>query len=506
MSSYHGGQDNNIVIKLIEDFSVTTNMIGPNKNGLEIIKLNLDEINHYPPANLEPFKSNLSNFIFKNKKMNIILGNGASELIDILIRKLIDLNNYKTFHIINDIQYMEYYNSCKRYNLKNVNLNKADIICLVNPNNPTGKFYNIDSIKTIINNIKNNSSIIIDESMIFWLGPKWRENSFSSLQNFIENIKKERNIDVFIMMSWTKIFSCTGLRYGSLITNNNTVYHNILNNQVPWTVNILALKYIDYCITDEHYLNLTWRETIKIRTYMIDWIKEHFSSWTIYGEEYQSWILIDTHNENTAENIYYATKYNGTPIRWLKFGYNQPTFIRIAVRCIESVNILFNCILKTKKNILSNLLNLSYYNIDSSIIIDFKNINVNEIKIHEEYIIENHKNLMKYLNVNEKIVLPAIVLCHKTYTLIDGHHRLSILKKLGFTEIPCLLIDYKHNSIIVNEDNLSITKEIVIETAINNKTLPPKSTNHKIINKENKNFPLVIISPMIFLDNISFFN
>ena len=80
MSSYHGGQDNNVKIDFIEDFSVTTNMIGPNKSGLEEIKTSLNNINHYPPQNFEPYKSNLKEVLFKNNKSSTgLLGNGASE-------------------------------------------------------------------------------------------------------------------------------------------------------------------------------------------------------------------------------------------------------------------------------------------------------------------------------------------------------------------------------------------------------------------------------------------
>ena len=63
----HGGQDNNIKINLIEDFSVTTNLLGSNSIGMDDIKSSVNEINHYPPQNYEPYLSNMKSFIFKNK-------------------------------------------------------------------------------------------------------------------------------------------------------------------------------------------------------------------------------------------------------------------------------------------------------------------------------------------------------------------------------------------------------------------------------------------------------
>ena len=63
MQEYHGGQDNNIKIIFKEDFSVTTNIMGPSKIGLDIIKNNVLDIEHYPPSNFSPYIQNLNNFI-----------------------------------------------------------------------------------------------------------------------------------------------------------------------------------------------------------------------------------------------------------------------------------------------------------------------------------------------------------------------------------------------------------------------------------------------------------
>ena len=57
-SQYHGGQDNNIKINFKEDFSVTTNILGSNKNALDCLKENIGEIDHYPPQTFEPYVSN----------------------------------------------------------------------------------------------------------------------------------------------------------------------------------------------------------------------------------------------------------------------------------------------------------------------------------------------------------------------------------------------------------------------------------------------------------------
>jgi hypothetical protein len=72
MTEKHGGQDiYDNLDELIEDFSVTTNYLGPNKNGTKHIQNNIQLIHHYPKDDKQPYKSNLLNFLFKHIKKNI---------------------------------------------------------------------------------------------------------------------------------------------------------------------------------------------------------------------------------------------------------------------------------------------------------------------------------------------------------------------------------------------------------------------------------------------------
>ena len=83
----HGGQDINASISLVEDFSVTTNFLGPNQNGINAIKANCESINHYPNQQFEPYIGRMKQFLYRNHTQSpVLLGNGASELIDLLIQ------------------------------------------------------------------------------------------------------------------------------------------------------------------------------------------------------------------------------------------------------------------------------------------------------------------------------------------------------------------------------------------------------------------------------------
>jgi histidinol-phosphate/aromatic aminotransferase/cobyric acid decarboxylase-like protein len=498
----HGGQDNNIKINFIEDFSVTTNLMGPNKKALDKLKNIISEIQHYPPQSYEPYLSNLKSFIFKNYKINnnVLLGNGASELIDLLLRSI----KTKTWRPSKStVQFLEYERSCTLTNKEKTNWNnkKSKLLCLINPNNPTGDYLNIDEMKKyIIDNCEEDTYVVVDESMQMWLGENWRSDSLVSQTKWIEEMASKK-IYIYIIHSWTKIFSCTGIRYGSLICPTKESYNKLLSMKPPWSVNILALNYVDYCIKDNLYLENTWKKTKILRKNQIEKLSNMFSQWKFYGKNFLSWIWIDTGNESISKMAYDLCKYNGTPIRLGQMGYKMKNYIRIAVREKESFDILCKGLLNLKKFLISNnIKKINYHiDIDSDIIKGFEWIDIKKIKSHEKFIEDRHNKLYQYIkSVDNSCSIPAIIICSETYTIIDGHHRFSVMKKLGIKKCPCLLINYKNKNIIVNPYK-NIEKEEVINAGLSEKKLLPKSTCHMIKDNKNSLHPIIVLSPTIFI-------
>ena len=132
----------------------------------------------------------------------------------------------------------------------------------------------------------------------------------------------------------------------------------------------------------------------------------------------------------------------------------------------------------------------------NNIIHSFDYIDHNKIKSHEEYITEKYNELYNYF-ISGNTMIPAIIICAETFVIIDGHHRFNVMTRLKINKIPCLLINYFDSTILVNPDNREITKERVINSAINNNLLPPKSTKHVILDQFNKFHPIEILSPIV---------
>jgi histidinol-phosphate/aromatic aminotransferase/cobyric acid decarboxylase-like protein len=221
----HGGQEWRHISNFVNDFSVTTNSRGPPESALEAARKELDNIEHYPAQDFEPAVTDLAGFLAAGNaadaaeiRTRLILGNGASELID-MVARLAPEGSWKPGNT--KVQYMEYERSATNYNRKKANWDdkSARLTCMVNPTNPTGDYLPVEEMKKFIEtNCGNGSFVVIDESMQPWVGPNWQKDSLVSQRDWVYNLFATRGISVFVIHSWTKLWSCPGIRLGSILT------------------------------------------------------------------------------------------------------------------------------------------------------------------------------------------------------------------------------------------------------------------------------------------------
>ncbi|RAW35038.1 hypothetical protein PC110_g8651 [Phytophthora cactorum] len=308
--TFHGGQDWKFLSNFAEDFSVTTNALGTPKKALEAATQAMSTVHHYPPADFQPAISHLAEFLWPQSWQQnlplLLMGNGASELIDLVIRS-VQPGGWRPGGTVT--QYKEYERSSKADGRETLAWNdpKAALTCLVNPTNPTGDYMNVDEMKSYIEtNCPDNHTIIIDESM----------------------------------QPWTKIWSCTGLRIGSVVAPTPQHAAEIKRKQVPWSVNSMALAFVSAVVKDDAYLQETWDVTPKWRANAVEQLSKRFPAWDFSGKPFLSWIWLDTKSVATCEVACKLAKEHGVPVRSGKPGYNLPTFVRIAVRSPEQTAVL----------------------------------------------------------------------------------------------------------------------------------------------------------------------
>jgi hypothetical protein len=113
---------------------------------------------------------------------------------------------------------------------------------------------------------------------------------------------------------------------------------------------------------------------------------------------------------------------------------------------------------------------------------EFVFLNIEELREHEE-IRPDYLEALKEEILDDGILKMPICIDRKTCIILDGHHRLQALKRLGCKKIPCVLVDYQSEniSVIPWREGETITKETIVEMALSGRKMPSKTSKHMII-------------------------
>ena len=139
--------------------------------------------------------------------------------------------------------------------------------------------------------------------------------------------------------------------------------------------------------------------------------------------------------------------------------------------------------------------------VDEKLISSIELINVDDLKPHEHVVLDRKKALVSYLkSISPEILISSLIVCSKTNTIIDGHHRFFALKELGFNTIPVTLVDYNSDLIKPHIDD-RITKNEILQAANLKKYLEPKSSKHLIFEEKTGVWkPIILISSLFSLN------
>lgn len=251
---YYGENRHEII-----DFSVNINPLGVPETLIEALKKELKEMVRYPEIDGASGKMALAQHL-NLKSENIILGNGATELIylfarslrpeKVLIVKPTFTEYSKAFRSVGSSIYDYYTKEEKDFAIQieelisKIDDIKPDVLVLCNPNNPTGVFTEGEKLISILEKLKEtNTYLFIDESFI----------DFTDKASCLSLIEK---YNIFILRSMTKIFAVPGLRLGYGIGSEDII--SKLNQiKEPWTINSLAIKGIEILLEDSQYLKKT---------------------------------------------------------------------------------------------------------------------------------------------------------------------------------------------------------------------------------------------------------
>lgn len=278
-------------------------------------------------------KGKLLDFNFLQE--DLVLGNGAGEIIDLAIASLNSICivmpsfiEYKKSAEKNRMQII-YSNLDSNMEIDYEDLAKkiqeVDGLIIGNPNNPNGDIINKEKFKPILDYCQEyKKRIIIDEAFIEFTGDKGA--------SFLELAQDYSCI--CIIRALTKFYGIPGVRLGYSVCKDHAYNHQMNSKQIPWNINTFAELALKYVLEDKVYIEETLR-----------WMKEERSSFIAQLQELEiiqkiyptsaNFILVKL-NKATGTQLHESLIKQGILIRTCK-NYEQlgDQYARFAIKSAE---------------------------------------------------------------------------------------------------------------------------------------------------------------------------
>lgn len=233
------------------DFSANLNPLGPPEWLRAEISARVSELVHYPDPDCSELLEALAEYN-QVPQENLLVGNGATELIYLLPRALdfkcalIPVPSYADYEDaarlagieIEAVQLDAASDFAIDYDRLAESLKQAQLVLLGQPNNPTGRLCDTNRLRELARAYPR-TTFLVDESFITFVDEG-------------HSLRYERPTNVIIVESMTKAYAIPGLRLGYLIADAEIVTR--LRRLMPdWTVNTLAQRVGCRALVDHEY-------------------------------------------------------------------------------------------------------------------------------------------------------------------------------------------------------------------------------------------------------------
>ncbi|MGL5439259.1 MAG: threonine-phosphate decarboxylase CobD [Filifactoraceae bacterium] len=234
------------------DFSSNINPLGLPKLVREVIVEKVDDFSIYPDYSCRILLDSLARE-HQVKKEEIVLGNGAAELIYRLCisqkpaKALVMAPSFSEYQqaltLVNtDISY---YNLDEDMKMKMDMLERAkgmDMVFICNPNNPTGLLAEETILNTLAESIKNTKTLlVVDECFL----------DFTDATSMVKQINSNPNI--VVIKAFTKFYALAGIRLGYIISSNQKLNEDLTRFAPPWNISAVAQISGVEALKDEDY-------------------------------------------------------------------------------------------------------------------------------------------------------------------------------------------------------------------------------------------------------------
>ena len=231
------------------DFCYLVNPYFPPQKMLDELQANFSRLlTEYPSGMF--VNSLLAGRYFNIKQDYVVVGNGAAELIKSLMERETGKTGmiYPTFEEYPHRKNMENIvsflpkNKDLRYTIQDLMLfyddKNINSILLINPDNPSGNFIEVDEILFFLKWCKRKCiTLILDESFVDF-SENWKSNSL------LHNDILEQYDNLVVVKSISKSYGVPGLRLGVLASSNVKFINSIKKDISIWNINSFAEFYM----------------------------------------------------------------------------------------------------------------------------------------------------------------------------------------------------------------------------------------------------------------------
>lgn len=285
----HGGDiytEGSLKGKQLLDFSSNINPLGIPQGFANNLNQAIEKMQVYPDIQYRLSKGYICKYLNKGSRFfypegkktdfnfipeDLVLGNGAGEIIDIAIGSLKSICivmpsfvEYKKSAIKNGVKIVySYLNEDMTINYEDLAEKAQEVegIVIGNPNNPNGGIIDKLKLQPLLEYCQeNNKRIIIDEAFIEFTG-----DSGASL---IEEAQKYSCL--CIIRALTKFYGMPGIRFGYSVCKDLEYNQVMKDRQIPWNINTFAELALEHVLIDQVYIEET-----------LQWIKDeqiHFTN------------------------------------------------------------------------------------------------------------------------------------------------------------------------------------------------------------------------------------
>ena len=317
----------------------------------------LDKINFFSNALITQYPSGAkiqslnAARLFNVDEENIIVGNGAAELINVLghilkgkvIITIPAFNEYIrcfedscTFNIINseDNDY--------QFDKEKINelLLDSDILTLINPDNPSGSFLKYDEIISIIDKChKMKKMVIVDESFIDFADQNIR-------YTLLDNELLEKYDNLVVIKSISKSYGIPGIRLGILATYNKEIIQEVKNKLSIWNINSYGEYFLQIANLYKNDYEIACNKIADERNRFIKELKK-IKYLKVY-ESQANYILCQTIKVDSTELSIELLEKHNIFIKDLKrkTGFENKNYIRLAIKNNVDNDILLRALKK----------------------------------------------------------------------------------------------------------------------------------------------------------------